>query len=141
MPRYLVIRYDVTKLSDEERSALAMEAIVQGEASDDHPDVEAVEVCRFCGAPEDDGSPEVKDHCSGGPRACRERIAVEEFGVAISTLPREHAELVDVGRWIVRQYDGQMDLSPHVQRSLERAIREYYDLPFDATKTPHARRP
>lgn len=142
MPRYLVIRYDVSHLTNDERIALAMEAIVQGEPSDDHDNAPAVEVCRFCGHPEDDGSPEVRDHCSGGGgRACRERQAVEDFSRAIDGMCREDIAFIDVRRWVVRQYDVSAE-EDHVavQLSLERAIREYHDIPFDGAKTPHARR-
>lgn len=129
MPRYLVIRYDVTELSNEQIDALAMESIVQGEESEHHPDVAAVAVCRFCGDPEDDGGVEVKDHCSGGGgRACDKRQAVEDFGQSINGMSRDKIERIDVRRWVIRQYDGRMVLGADVQVALECAIREYYDL-------------
>jgi hypothetical protein len=38
--RYLDVRYDVTDLTPDEIGNLCLEAVVQGEASDDHPSVE-----------------------------------------------------------------------------------------------------
>lgn len=41
---YMDVRFDVTDLSDAERAGLAMEVVVQGESSDDHPTVEVGEI-------------------------------------------------------------------------------------------------
>jgi hypothetical protein len=38
--RYLDVRYDVTDLTPDQIGDLGMEAVVQAEASDDHPSVE-----------------------------------------------------------------------------------------------------
>jgi hypothetical protein len=40
--RVLVVEYDVTGLTNKQIDALMLEAVVQGEASEDHPDVPVI---------------------------------------------------------------------------------------------------
>jgi hypothetical protein len=44
MSQFLTVRYDVTGWDDDQITALIGEALVQAEASDDHPDCEATAV-------------------------------------------------------------------------------------------------